>query len=85
MIYNIIFYYCIFALSIGITSYFTVYSVLFKLIDDNKEYTKKFKIVRFLTLVGLSSIAAPWLISITITGPSEEIIDSFIETYGTKK
>lgn len=73
MITNIIYYYCIFSISTGITSYFTLFSPILKELSKVELSTSQ-KFARGIILVSIASVVAPILFKKTLTGPDKKLL-----------
>jgi len=82
LIFNIILGYILFSLSVGITSYFTVYRPIFIKIRDEYDIEiaeLEYPLIAAFVLIVMSSISAPFTFWIAITGPDEDLELSITE------
>lgn len=82
LIVNIIAYYAIFAISVGITSYFTIYRPVINLVyEEHEVWTKEmeYPVITAVSLIVLGAIMAPVLFKAAITGPDQDLIDALTE------
>ena len=75
--------YVLFSLSVGITSYFTIYRPTFiKIRDELGIWTAEMEhsIIAAVVLILLASLTAPVMLKVALTGPTQELEDSIISS-----
>jgi len=82
LIFNIILAYVLFSLSVGITSYFTIYRpIIIKVRDEYGIHTSEmeYPFTAACILILLSALTAPVVLKTALTGPDEVMEEAIIE------
>jgi hypothetical protein len=80
IVLNIFLFYVLFCVSVGITSWFTVYNPMLKELKDiNEDVWREYAgLTTFLVTVPMTSLLAPIMLPIVLTGPDDEFKETFI-------